>query len=201
MKGGRRGAPTASGSPTCRATRSAVYAYNMNKLAVVPAVGRRRVLTAALDRPAASPVVTKSHVPLYATRTIARLVARVPAAGGEIELLSGRVCLRRLHSARTAAPRSSGPTSARRCRRSRRAPATADAQNDAGLKDAARDDRDFTATAKDGTVVNGLLTKPAETGRKYPLVLAIHGGPNGQDDHSFDFDREWIAANGYPCSR
>jgi dipeptidyl aminopeptidase/acylaminoacyl peptidase len=57
---------------------------------------------------------------------------------------------------------------------------------------------DFTAKGKDGTVVNGLLTRPpnAPPG-KLPMLLRIHGGPNGQDQHSFSFEREWFAANGY----
>ena len=29
------------------------------------------------------------------------------------------------------------------------------------------------------------------------MILLIHGGPNGQDDHSFSFDRQLFAANGY----
>jgi dipeptidyl aminopeptidase/acylaminoacyl peptidase len=58
---------------------------------------------------------------------------------------------------------------------------------------------DFTSRSKDGTVVNGLIAKPASytPGQKYPTLLIIHGGPNGQDDHSFDFDREFYAASGY----
>jgi dipeptidyl aminopeptidase/acylaminoacyl peptidase len=58
---------------------------------------------------------------------------------------------------------------------------------------------DFTSTSKDGTVVNGLVVKPASytSGKKYPTLLIIHGGPNGQDDHSFSFDNEFFAANGY----
>jgi dipeptidyl aminopeptidase/acylaminoacyl peptidase len=56
-----------------------------------------------------------------------------------------------------------------------------------------------TARSKDGTEVHGLLTKPAGyvTGTKIPLLLRIHGGPNGQDQHSFAFERQWFAANGY----
>ena len=34
-------------------------------------------------------------------------------------------------------------------------------------------------------------------GRKYPTLLRIHGGPNGQDEHAFSFERELFAANGY----
>ena len=29
------------------------------------------------------------------------------------------------------------------------------------------------------------------------MLLRIHGGPNGQDQHSFSFERQLFAANGY----
>ena len=53
--------------------------------------------------------------------------------------------------------------------------------------------------SKDGTEVHGLLTYPAgyERGTRVPLLLRIHGGPNGQDQHSFSVERQWFAANGY----
>jgi len=58
---------------------------------------------------------------------------------------------------------------------------------------------EFTSTSKDGTEVHGLLFKPPTytQGQKYPTLLRIHGGPNGEDDHSFDFERQLFAANGY----
>jgi dipeptidyl aminopeptidase/acylaminoacyl peptidase len=58
---------------------------------------------------------------------------------------------------------------------------------------------DFTSKSKDGTIVNSLLVKPAgfKPGQKYPLLLFIHGGPYGQDEHSFSFDQELLAAQGY----
>ncbi len=54
-------------------------------------------------------------------------------------------------------------------------------------------------SSKDGTQVHGLLTKPAGyvAGTKVPLLLRIHGGPNGQDQHSFAVERQVFAANGY----
>jgi dipeptidyl aminopeptidase/acylaminoacyl peptidase len=57
----------------------------------------------------------------------------------------------------------------------------------------------FSSKSKDGTVVNSLLVKPASyvPGKLYPLLLRIHGGPNGQDDWSFSFEREFFAAQGY----
>jgi dipeptidyl aminopeptidase/acylaminoacyl peptidase len=53
--------------------------------------------------------------------------------------------------------------------------------------------------SKDGTEVHGLLTRPAgyAAGVKVPLLLWIHGGPNGQDGHSFSSERQWFAAHGY----
>jgi dipeptidyl aminopeptidase/acylaminoacyl peptidase len=53
--------------------------------------------------------------------------------------------------------------------------------------------------SKDGTEVHGLLTRPAGyvAGTKVPLLLRIHGGPNGQDQHSFSTERQFFAANGY----
>jgi dipeptidyl aminopeptidase/acylaminoacyl peptidase len=44
-----------------------------------------------------------------------------------------------------------------------------------------------------------LLTYPADykKGSKVPLLLRIHGGPNGQDEHAFSFERQFFAANGY----
>jgi dipeptidyl aminopeptidase/acylaminoacyl peptidase len=53
--------------------------------------------------------------------------------------------------------------------------------------------------SKDGTDVHGLLTYPVGyvKGTRVPLLLRIHGGPNGQDQHSFSSERQFFAANGY----
>src|SRR5262249_25603244 len=53
--------------------------------------------------------------------------------------------------------------------------------------------------SKDGTEVHGLLTLPVgyTKGAKVPLLLRIHGGPNGQDGHSFSTERQLFAAHGY----
>ena len=57
---------------------------------------------------------------------------------------------------------------------------------------------DIEAKDKEGVEVHGLLTKPADfKGSPVPMVLYIHGGPNGQDEHSFDFLRQWLATKGY----
>ena len=53
--------------------------------------------------------------------------------------------------------------------------------------------------SKDGTKIGGLLTYPVGyvKGTKVPLLLRIHGGPNGQDQHSLSLERQFFAANGY----
>ena len=57
--------------------------------------------------------------------------------------------------------------------------------------------------SKDGTEIHGLITLPfgyspvVKTAYGLPLLLRIHGGPNGQDQHSFSTERQFFAANGY----
>jgi dipeptidyl aminopeptidase/acylaminoacyl peptidase len=55
------------------------------------------------------------------------------------------------------------------------------------------------AKTKDGNEVHGLLTMPVgyTAGTKAPMILFIHGGPTGQDQHGFDTTRQMFAAHGY----
>lgn len=59
--------------------------------------------------------------------------------------------------------------------------------------------RDINAVSKDGRQVHGLITLPpgAQAGTKYPMLLFIHGGPDGQDAHEFEILRQLFAAHGY----
>ena len=54
-------------------------------------------------------------------------------------------------------------------------------------------------TSKDGLKVQGWLIKPAnfQPGRKYPMVLWIHGGPWSMYDVGFNWAFQNFAANGY----
>ncbi len=183
-------------------------AYSLSKLAVVPlAGGDARVLTAALDRPVSGPLLWTADgasLLFLAEDDRESYVGRVPVGGGPVEkLTSGR---------RTVSNISLGPDGAitllagsatevgevqalengnlRRLTR----------QNDAlfaGLELGLTEP--LTSKSKDGTVVNSILVKPASyvPGRLYPLLLRIHGGPNGQDGWSFSFEREFFAAQGY----
>ena len=65
---------------------------------------------------------------------------------------------------------------------------------------------DITFKSNDGTEIHGMMIKPPsfDSSKKYPTLLWIHGGPNGQDDHSLPFntyplqlERQLFAAHGY----
>lgn len=57
----------------------------------------------------------------------------------------------------------------------------------------------FTSKSSDGTLVSGILFRPAGAveGQRLPLILFIHGGPVGQDAFYFDLTRQMLAADGY----
>ncbi len=73
-------------------------------------------------------------------------------------------------------------------------------QNDAWISElqlAKTDDVSFKSA--DGTEVHALLTTPVGyvQGTRVPLLLRIHGGPDSQETHSFNMERQIFAANGY----
>ncbi len=183
-------------------------AYEQEKLAIVPSAGGTpRMLTEQLDRPVATPIVWSADgktLTFVVGDDRAVYVGRTTTAGGAVEkLTTGR---RIAHSLSPGPDGSvaliSGTSGAldevyaleggalRRLSH----------QNDALLAELQlATTEDFTSKSKDGTVVNGLMVKPASfsQGTLYPTILYIHGGPNGQDDYSFCFDCEFFAANGY----
>jgi dipeptidyl aminopeptidase/acylaminoacyl peptidase len=57
----------------------------------------------------------------------------------------------------------------------------------------------FEFSSFDGTRVQGFLTPPLrrEPGRKYPVILNIHGGPHGQQGPSFVHKSQVYAGEGY----
>ena len=60
---------------------------------------------------------------------------------------------------------------------------------------------EFTWTSKDGTKVGGVLVKPVgyQPGQRYPLIVAIHGGPAGADVLRFNggYGAQVYAGAGY----
>ena len=54
--------------------------------------------------------------------------------------------------------------------------------------------------SKDGTMIEGWLTFPYGYDRArgpYPLIVVSHGGPHAATGYSFDFKKQFFAANGY----
>lgn len=54
-------------------------------------------------------------------------------------------------------------------------------------------------TSFDGKKIHTLVQKPPnfEAGKKYPLILNIHGGPHSAYGHTFFHEMQWMAAKGY----
>ena len=80
-------------------------------------------------------------------------------------------------------------------------------QNEAALADLKLGSvEDIHFKSRDGTEIQGQLIKPPSyvAGRRYPTILWIHGGPNGQDQHELinsgyspSLERQLFAAQGY----
>ena len=183
------------------------YAYDLAKLAIVPAGGGvPTILTPALDRPVSNASWTADGQALLFSVEDDRAIwiGRVSALGGAVEALTtGR---------RVVSEPSLGKDGGIAVLASTPGEPAEIAALESGVlrplshqNDKLRDElqlatvSDFTSKSKDGTVVHGLLTRPAgaAAGAKLPTLLYIHGGPNGQDDYSFNFDRELFAAGGY----
>jgi dipeptidyl aminopeptidase/acylaminoacyl peptidase len=182
-------------------------AYDQDRLAVIPSAGgQARTLTDSLDRPVNGGTWSADGKSLafVVVDDRAQYMARVPAAGGKIDrLTNGR---------RVVGSLSSGPddTFAVLASTATEMPEVhaleggklrkLTTHNDEWLKGLfLGTTEDFTSISKDGTEVHGLIVKPPTytNGRRYPTLLRIHGGPNGQDEHSLSFERELFAANGY----
>ncbi|MEO7513906.1 MAG: S9 family peptidase, partial [Gemmatimonadaceae bacterium] len=184
-----------------------LYAYNQDQLAVIPASGGTpRLLTTALDRDVRSPRWAADGRSIWVLLDDDRAVhlASVAATGGAVRrVVEGRrvVAAFDLSPAGRVVMRLSTPTM-------RGEGFALDGSelralthvNDSLFKELQLGTtEDISFKHKDGMTVGALLVKPAgfEPGRRYPLVLRIHGGPNGQDAHAFSLERELFAANGY----
>jgi dipeptidyl aminopeptidase/acylaminoacyl peptidase len=184
-------------------------AYSMSHLALVPSDGSapptRVKAVEALDRGVSSPTFSDDGKSIRFLVADDRSVypARVDLAGGNVErLLAPPVVLSSWDSAGgRLAVLSGGDTRHTEIYAvDRGSLRQLTHQNDAlfaELDIAPTEEVNF--KSKDGTDVHGLLTYPVGyvKGTKVPLLLRIHGGPNGQDQHSFSAERQFFAANGY----
>ena len=181
-------------------------AYNLNRLAVVNVNDPvARVLTASLDRGVSSPQFSADgkSIDVLVTDDLSEYRARVSVSNGAVERLSkkGTVYMAQSRSGgHTAALMSTDGAPGEIYVIDGSGPRKVTSQNDALLAELNLGaSEEFSCKSKDGTEVHGLITKPPmfEAGKKYPALLRIHGGPNGQDAHSFQFERQLLAANGY----
>lgn len=180
--------------------------YNLNRLAIVGLDGSApRVLTAKLDRGVSAPVFSRDGQSITVLVADDRLQypESVSVRDGSLHrlLTETGVAMEQNQAAghhallwsTDAAPAEVYALEAGKLRK-------LSAQNDpllAEIQLGATRDLDF--HSKDGTAVHGLLTLPPDfqEGRKYPMLLRIHGGPNGQDAHAFNVERQLFAAHGY----
>jgi dipeptidyl aminopeptidase/acylaminoacyl peptidase len=184
-----------------------LYAYNQDVLAVVAAAGGTpRLLTSALDRDVSAPRWTPDGRALLVQLTDDRAqhLARVTLADGRVErLVDGRRVVTGfdVNSAGRAVMRMASATRPNELfALDGTEPRPVTAVNDSIVRTwRLGTTEDVSFRNKDGLTVGAILVKPADftAGRKYPLLLRIHGGPNGQDQHAFSFERELFASRGY----
>lgn len=184
-------------------------AYHLNKLTVVPSDGSApaHVVTAVLDRPVSGVRFTADGRAVLATIAddLADPLVRISLADGSVQrLLDGRLSVSGFSTlpAGKVAVLMSTPD------RASEVYALADGgttrqlsrQNDSLFAQLALASVDkLVSRSRDGAEVHSVLFRPAGTapGAKLPMVLYIHGGPNGHDGFRFDYDRQFLAANGY----
>ena len=188
-------------------------AYNMDRLAVLAVSdGTSRVLTEKFDRGVEAPEFTAdgSAIEFIVPDDRAEYPAKVSVNGGAVDrLLAGELVVKGKSSARghTAldVTSDSSPDEIYALENGKLRKLTS--HNDpliAEVQLGAVEDISF--KSKDGTEIHGIMVKPPayDVAKKYPLLLWIHGGPNGQDDHALPFDlyplqleRQIFAAQGY----
>jgi dipeptidyl aminopeptidase/acylaminoacyl peptidase len=191
-------------------------AYMQDRLAVVaPAGGPARPLTDGLDRAVMSyafaadsasiVIAVEDDGAVYPARidlasgSIARQYAAVPAVISAISSGGGHMALIESNDGALAEVSALEAGKLRRLT-AHNAPLLGELQLGAV--------EDLRFKSRDGTEIHGLLVKPAAfiPGRKYPTVLWIHGGPNGQDEHSlvldgYQFEPQMFAARGFVVLR
>jgi len=187
-------------------------AYIMDTLATLDVKsGEVRVLTERLDRAVLSPAFAADgrSLELAVEDDGSQYPARIPLAGGAIERLGGPMVVHELAAAagHTAVLVSTdaSPVEVYALEAGRLRPLSAHNQAlFSELQLGAVEDIVF--RSRDGTSVHGQLVKPPDylSGRRYPTIVWIHGGPNGQDDHSLELqgygpplERQLFATHGY----
>jgi dipeptidyl aminopeptidase/acylaminoacyl peptidase len=184
------------------------YAYQLQKLAIVRSDGNAppRILTAQFDRPLGSPTFSADGQSIMVTVDDDRAthLARVAVATGSVEELGHEKEVVRGYSAgrfagsRMALLLSTPVQPAEVFASDEGTVHQLSHQNDSLL--AALDlapTEDLASRSPDGTEVHSVLVRPKTGTGRLPLILFIHGGPNGQSDYGFSIERQVFAASGY----
>lgn len=190
-----------------RSTSDADYMmYDQNLLCIMDAVGSNsRVLTPQLDRPVVAQFWSKDNKNLafLVVDDRQRYVANVNVNNGKISTVSKGV-----YSITDINTNSSGNWVV--ARSDPYTPTELFAMEGDKLRQLTFHNQDWLNTTKlakvsgfqsksaDGTNVSGILFIPDSIpGKKWPLILFIHGGPVGQDEYAFDATRQILAGAGY----
>ncbi len=195
-----------------RADEAKYSAYVQAALMVVAADGRTppRAVAPSLDRPVASPAFTPDGRAVLVTVVDdrRRYLARIALADGAVTpVLDGRRVVSDFSAPAAAADGGAAVLLAT----PERAPEVYALEAGGTLRPLSRQNdslfaslalgttEDVTSRSADGTEVHSILHRPpnAPAGTRLPLVLYIHGGPNGQDQYEFHHTRQLLAARGY----
>ena len=182
--------------------------YAAQRLATVGAEGTgERLVLPRLDQWVSQPQWSLDGSSIYflLEQDRAYHLARVPAAGGEIEsVVTGKRVVSAFSVGRDGriVVVASSPDAP---------PEVFAVERGSGLRQLSRHNGDWLAEvalgtteeitfrSRDGTTIHGLMVKPPGylSGRRYPTILRIHGGPVAQFQHEFDEQIQTLAGQGY----
>lgn len=178
-------------------------AYNRMRLAAVPAAGGPlQVLTASLERSIGSLLrLSSGELAFRSPDDMVELLHKMDEGGRPKPMMDGKIVVSAFSEAAghvaVLAGGDGAPVEVHALENGALRPLSA---HNEWLKEISLGEtREVRFVTPDGAAVHGLLTLPPgyKDGAKLPLLLRIHGGPNGQDAHSFSFERHLFAAHGY----